>query len=180
MFLTSLLAGLGGLLPSLSRIATSFMVQPEQPLPHWHILIALSIFFLLGSVLNIPFNRENDITKAIVVGISAPGLITNIIAGASNAPQSKLPQSAFLTSQPSQSANLSGFHFVNTAQAFSTPPSFPSASPTVPAGPTLDSGPSNPRLADQPSIAPQSVSANFTSKLVGPYAYGGVVEEPNK
>jgi hypothetical protein len=78
---TSLLAGLGGLLPTLSKIGASFAAQPDQPLPHWHILIPLAIFFILGFVLNFPFNREMDITKAVIIGIAAPGLITNIIAG---------------------------------------------------------------------------------------------------
>lgn len=80
------LAGIGGLLPTLSKLAAAFAAQPDQPLPHWHITIALSIFFVLGCVLNVPFNREHDLTKAVMVGIAAPALITNIIAGVASAP----------------------------------------------------------------------------------------------
>lgn len=104
--LSALLAGVGGLLPSVSRIAASLAVQPEQPLPHWHILIALALFFAMGFVLNFAMNKENDLTKAVIVGISAPALITNIVAGVSNAPPPISP-----------SPTTVGFSFVTEAFA---------------------------------------------------------------
>lgn len=71
-------------MPTLSRLGASYASQPEQPLPHPHILIPLVIFFILGFFLNFAFNMEKDISKALVIGIAAPGLITNIIAGVSS------------------------------------------------------------------------------------------------
>jgi hypothetical protein len=79
-----LFAGFGGLLPTLANIAASFAAKPEQPLPHWHIVIPLLAFAFIGAVLSYAFNREHDIKKAIMIGICAPGIITNIIAGATS------------------------------------------------------------------------------------------------
>jgi hypothetical protein len=79
-----ILAGFGGLLPTTAQLAASYAAQPEQPLPHWHILFAIALFFAIGAVLSIAFNKEADLGKAIVIGISAPAIITNILVGASS------------------------------------------------------------------------------------------------
>jgi hypothetical protein len=84
-------AGFGGLLPTSAQLAASFAAQPEQPLPHWHILLAIALFFCIGAVLSIAFNKEADLGKAIVIGISAPAIITNILNGATSG-ASKAPQ----------------------------------------------------------------------------------------
>ncbi len=84
------LAGFGGLLPTTAQLAASFAAQPDQPLPHWHILFAIALFFGIGAILNFAFNKEADLGKAIVIGISAPAIITNIINGASGG--AKAPQ----------------------------------------------------------------------------------------
>jgi hypothetical protein len=123
-----LLAGVGGLLPTLSKIAASFAAQPDQPLPHWHILVALAIFFIIGVCLNIPYNKENDFAKAVVVGIAAPALITNIIAGATNAPTKN-------TTAGNNSASIFSLHAV--AQERSTSPGATSV-PDPRSNPTSD------------------------------------------
>ena len=56
----------------------------HQPLPHWHILFSVALFFGIGAVLSIAFNKNGDLAQAIVIGISAPAIITNIINGASS------------------------------------------------------------------------------------------------
>ena len=132
--MSCLLAGVGGLLPTLSKLAASFAAQPDQPLPGWHFLIALGIFFILGGVLNVPFNRENDLAKALTLGIAAPALITNILAGAANAPNQP-------TLGPHGAATERSF-MIESAFAQSTTPSdasggVPSPGPPVPAGPPV-------------------------------------------
>ena len=80
----ALFAGIGGILPTFANVAASYVAVPEQPLPHWHLLLGLSIFFFIGFILNFPLNRDSDIGKAIIIGISAPGIITNILSGATS------------------------------------------------------------------------------------------------
>jgi hypothetical protein len=81
MFRAAILAGVGGLLPTCAKLAATFVTKPNEPLPHPHILIGLLIFFTIGAVLSFAFNKDHDLGKALVLGISAPGIISNIVAG---------------------------------------------------------------------------------------------------
>jgi hypothetical protein len=164
---TTGIAGLGGLFPTLSRLATSLAVQPEQPLPHWHIIIALALFFVISAVLNIAFNKENDVAKAIAIGISAPALISNILAGASNAPENKIAQPPYEIRLPRGSeslnfksihpdlANISGFR-QRYLQNIMIPQEFPC-------------GPGR-----------QGHAVIFRSSLVGPFGFDGTLTTPVK
>lgn len=87
----AIFAGIGGLLPSIARLAAAFATQPDQPLPHPHILIGLALFFVIGAVLSVAFNRDSDIGRGVIIGISAPGIITNILAGATQGTTSPPP-----------------------------------------------------------------------------------------
>lgn len=118
-----ILAGFGGLLPTTAQLAASFAAQPEQPLPHWHILFAIALFFGIGAVLSIAFNKESDLGKAVVIGISAPAIITNIINGATSGggkpPQPVPPK---VTGEASPSTKLSWPTFVTSTFAQSAQP----------------------------------------------------------
>ena len=59
-----ILAGFGGVLPTTAQLAASLAAQPDQPLPHWHILFALALFFGIGAVLSIAFNKNGDLAQA--------------------------------------------------------------------------------------------------------------------
>ncbi len=82
------------------------MVAKDNPdLPSAHILLPLAIFFFIGVVLNGVFNRQNwDIGRALVIGISAPGIITNLINGARTAAPPPAPPPI---SQPATTPNAS-------------------------------------------------------------------------
>ncbi len=81
--IASLFAGAGGLLPSLSNIAGTMIVQTSPSLPSTNLLLPLAIFFFIGVILNCAFNRQDwEIGRALVIGISAPGIITNLVNGA--------------------------------------------------------------------------------------------------
>jgi hypothetical protein len=84
-----LLGGFGGALPAALKIGTSIVTDPDQPLPNPHIILGMAIFFVIGIFANIAFNKERDFRSAVIIGIAAPGLITNIIAGAKDAPDAK-------------------------------------------------------------------------------------------
>ncbi|TXH35608.1 MAG: hypothetical protein E6Q98_15040 [Rhodospirillaceae bacterium] len=77
----SVMAGLGGLLPSACKIAVALTTDPSQPLPHPHIFIGLGVFFLISLVLNVGINRDHHLDRAVMIGICAPGIITNAVAG---------------------------------------------------------------------------------------------------
>ncbi len=82
------MAAIGGMLPTLSRIAGSYVTNPASPLPQLGLLVGLAIFALIGIVLCIAF-RQTDLKQALIVGISAPGIVTNIVGGISDG---QLPQ----------------------------------------------------------------------------------------
>lgn len=123
----SLMAGAGGLLPSLSNIAGKMVVQPVPDMPHIYVTIPLAIFFFIGVVLNFAFNREDwEVGKALIIGISAPGIITNLVSGARSIDAAPPPISAPATSprawlDPSRLPSLLGVSSA-FAQTPATPP----------------------------------------------------------
>ncbi len=121
---SAIFAGFGGLLPTTAQLAASYAAQPDQPLPHWHILFAIALFFCIGAVLSVAFNKEADFGKAIVIGISAPAIITNIINGAASgalrAPQPVPPK---VVGQLSHEGKSWVPAFVSSAFAQQTPQS---------------------------------------------------------
>lgn len=76
------LAGIGGTMPTVCKLAATYVTNPRTPLPELNLLFGLGLFFLIGAVLAYAFT-EDDLRKAFVLGIAAPGIITNIFAGAS-------------------------------------------------------------------------------------------------
>ncbi|MQX37114.1 hypothetical protein [Roseospira navarrensis] len=77
------MAAIGGMLPTLSRIAGTYVSNPGNPLPEIGLLVGLAIFALIGIVLCIAF-RQTELRQALIVGISAPGIVTNIVGGLSD------------------------------------------------------------------------------------------------
>ena len=81
-----LIAGIGGLLPTLAKLATTYTVTPNSPPPGTGIYVGLALFFVIGCVLAYALS-ETNVRQALLLGISAPAIITNIVAGA---PESKV------------------------------------------------------------------------------------------
>lgn len=83
---------LGGILPTLCKLATIYATKPETPMPQPGLYFGLGLFFMIGAVLALAFADDiaditdiKDIRQAVFVGIAAPAIIANIIAGASEA-----------------------------------------------------------------------------------------------
>ena len=74
--------GLGGLLPTLTKLAPMYIEVQAPPLPAPGFYLGLAIFFLLGAIVAGAY-RERDYAKALLLGVAAPGLITNYLAGKS-------------------------------------------------------------------------------------------------
>jgi len=76
----SAIGGLGGMLPTLSKLATIYVTAQETPLPLPGMYVGLALFFAIGIILCIGFSIS-DAKQALLVGIAAPGIITNVISG---------------------------------------------------------------------------------------------------
>lgn len=74
-----LVAGIGGMAPNLAKVGLDLVENLKQPAPEMKLYIGLVFLFICGAVVAIAFS-ETSIRKAFVLGISAPGLITNLVA----------------------------------------------------------------------------------------------------
>ena len=79
-----LLAGVGGMIPTISRMASTYVTDPSTPLPEPGLFLGLFLFFIIGSVLALAFS-ETNLRQAFIIGVCAPGIITNIVAGMNDA-----------------------------------------------------------------------------------------------
>lgn len=93
--LPAIVAGTGGMLPTLSRLAATYVDNPHTPGPAYGIYLGLGIFFIIGAILAFAFG-EKSLRQALIIGISAPALINSIASGlkdADNAPRGQPPTS---------------------------------------------------------------------------------------
>jgi hypothetical protein len=74
------LAGIGGTMPTIARMATTYVTDPSTPLPELGMLFGLLLFFIIGGILCF-VSSERNLRKAFILGVSAPGIITNMVAG---------------------------------------------------------------------------------------------------
>ena len=72
---------LGGICPSLSKLAASYYANPDQPLPVIGTYVAFGLFALLGAIIASGFGAK-ETRAAIVAGIAAPAIVTNVLSGA--------------------------------------------------------------------------------------------------
>ena len=76
-----LFGALGGSCPTLAKLASTYSTNPTTDMPNFGIFIGLGLFALLGGIVAVGFGAS-DLKGSLVSGIAAPGLITNIVAGA--------------------------------------------------------------------------------------------------
>ena len=69
---------LGGACPTLLKIGAS--LSAGAPLPELNALLGVGVLMVVGGILAMGFGRT-DVKEAIVTGIVAPALITNLVAG---------------------------------------------------------------------------------------------------
>ncbi len=79
-----LFAGVGGMMPTISKLASSYVTDPSNPLPEIGLFVGLLLFFLIGAILAWVFS-ETNVKQAFILGVCAPGIITNIVAGVNEA-----------------------------------------------------------------------------------------------
>ena len=71
---------LGGCCPTIAKLASYYSTQWGAPPPELGVLIAMLLFALLGGIVAIAVGSQ-EIKAAIIAGIAAPGIVTNIISG---------------------------------------------------------------------------------------------------
>ncbi len=78
-----LTAAAGGLLPTAAKLATTYTTAPHTPPPELGLLYGLALFAAIGAILAYALS-ETNVRQALILGIAAPGVITNIVAGANS------------------------------------------------------------------------------------------------
>lgn len=79
---------LGGMCPTLAKLAGSYTANPVQDMPALGVYIGIGLFAILGGIVALGFGTQ-ELRAAIVAGIAAPAIVTNVISGVSD----KNPQS---------------------------------------------------------------------------------------
>jgi hypothetical protein len=82
-------AGFGAIMPTIFKLAYAFITYPSEPPPQVRYYIGIAILFLIGACIAFMF-EENNMKKAVFLGLSLPGLISS--AGPINSPIIKSPQ----------------------------------------------------------------------------------------
>lgn len=85
--------GIGGLMPTLVKMAPVYIQDDGTPLPAAGFYLGLSIFFVIGAIVALA-SKETDFGKAILLGIAAPGIVTNFLAGKAEGAQIAQPVAA--------------------------------------------------------------------------------------
>jgi hypothetical protein len=87
---------LGGMCPTIAKLAGFYSTRADPPLPEVGVWIGLGLFAFLGSIIAIGFGA-NEIKAAIIAGIAAPGIVTNIASGVTaEARQAEMVSSTYL------------------------------------------------------------------------------------
>lgn len=73
--------GLGGILPTISKLAATYVGAPKTPWPEYGLLFGLALFAVIGAAIAYA-TVSSGFHQALVAGIAAPGIITNLVAGA--------------------------------------------------------------------------------------------------
>lgn len=88
-----LAGGVGGLMPTLVKMAPVYSQIDSPPLPAAGFYLGLGIFFVIGAIVAVA-SKERDFGKAILLGIAAPGIVTNFLAGKAEGTQNATPVAA--------------------------------------------------------------------------------------
>lgn len=81
----------GGCCPTLARLASFYSTNPGGGVPELGVFIGIALFAILGAFIAVGFGAR-ELKAAIVAGIAAPGLVTNIVNGAGDGTSARVPQ----------------------------------------------------------------------------------------
>ncbi len=151
------------MLPTLSRLAATYVDNPYTPEPAYGIYLGLAIFFVIGAILAFAFG-EKSLRQALIIGISAPALINSIASGlkdADNAPRpapvSPAGEERLVDPETFAPIERSSWNFSFGGTAYAQTTEAPAATPGAEAGRETVVTPEmvpSPSLIPNPSIVP--------------------------
>lgn len=115
-----IIGGIGGTMPTLTRLGAALVSESDPSLPHPTFLIGLAIYFVIGAVLVYAFT-ETSVKRAFLAGIAAPALIANIVAGVQEANEARSGSVTGQAVEQKQGA-VGGMWFIPAAYAQEVPP----------------------------------------------------------
>lgn len=72
--------GFGGVLPTLAKLASTYVVAPASPLPELGLMIGLLLWAVVGGGVALT-STSYETRQAIFAGIAAPAMITSLVSG---------------------------------------------------------------------------------------------------
>lgn len=112
----ALFGAFGGACPTLAKLAATYAAATEIPPPLPTVWIAIAIFAVIGMFVALGFGSDSH-RQALVAGIAAPALITNILNGATGQAPKAMPLAPI--HEPAKQSST--FLFVTGAFAQSSP-----------------------------------------------------------
>ncbi|MEZ2329857.1 hypothetical protein AB6802_09045 [Mesorhizobium sp. RCC_202] len=97
----------GGALPTVAKLASTYVAAPTTPLPALGLLLGIALWAIVGGGIALT-NTSYDTRQSIFAGIAAPAIIASLISGATNTPgksASLLDISAYAQQDTGNAAN---------------------------------------------------------------------------
>jgi hypothetical protein len=128
---------IGGILPTLSKIAGTFGANFDAPVPNLYgVGIAVALYGFIGAVVARGIGNA-EVKQAIFAGIAAPAILVSVIAGVSDSKSLHTNQTPNqLQGQAPRAVKSSSINLFSSAYA-QTAPTLPGAMGVQPAAPTL-------------------------------------------
>ncbi|WP_296746674.1 hypothetical protein [Mesorhizobium sp.] len=79
----------GGALPTIAKLASTYVAVPTTPLPAIGLLLGVVLWAVVGGGVALT-NTNYETRQAIFAGIAAPAIIASLISGATNPPGAKV------------------------------------------------------------------------------------------
>lgn len=79
----------GGALPTIAKLASTYVSAPATPLPAVGLLLGVALWAIVGGGVALT-NTSYETRQSIFAGIAAPAIIASLISGATNTPGAKV------------------------------------------------------------------------------------------
>lgn len=116
-----ILGALGGMSPSLSKLAAVYVAFPKTDLPEPGWYFGLTLFGIIGAIVAYAFGAT-DAKAALAAGIAAPAIISSAVNGVQ--PERTVPAKIIEGPAPQRAGSFGGW-FVAQARAEDRPPTSP-------------------------------------------------------
>ena len=119
---------LGGALPTLATLASTYVANPSEPFPALGLYFGLALWAIIGGAVALT-NSTPEMRQAIFAGMAAPAILMNVISGATEANMQR--KIVGLWPQVTVALGVLGFGQIQPANAAEVTPSEISSSGIV-------------------------------------------------